>query len=849
MTTINVIVAASPHDVQADGIEASLRTHSDIALVGGGVLKMAEVPAALATIPPSQPCALILVGPQATVRQQEMRWLAERLRLVVLCVEIADDVVRLSLRDPGLNTVIDSLRDLVQRAARDPLDRVTRLTLPAAPEPAALATHAANQALGERPVLAAALDWLHALMCRAGFEPIGDNTTDRPPDTPDSDHVEPLTKRIALSNATDVAAADAALSDALTHADTKAEPLAALARRLELTALEFRFVVLALAPELDTLYQHFMAKLLRQDAWRVGTLGLYAALLGDPVKVRQQLAHSGNLMRWRLLENRTGPTLPAADEALRLDGYIVDWLAGDPLALEQDFRVRRVLRPTAWPGASLILHAPDVQPVARLLQRLQQPATPDRRDARWLLFNGDQTATWHATLERAAELLNYPLLRVQASRITGLDAVENIETARRLLRLARLTHRPLLLEATAVTATVENDDALRQFLADFDDMGCRAGIICTNLSWCIGLLSGNSIEIVPDSCLPQLARRSSLQAATQHLGLAIDEELLGSLEQQVPLQADGWDRALRLTQARGQADDTPAVRTQRFIAACRDVASETISDMAVRLEPHCTIDDVVLPEERKQQLWQIVDGVKFARRVLDEWRFGEQLNYGRGVCALFHGASGTGKSMSALGIARALNSQVLRIDLSRVVSKYVGETQKHLDAVFRDASQCGAVLLVDEADALLGKRGEIKDAHDRYAAQEVSYLLSRIESYDGVAVFTTNARQSIDSAFLRRLRFIIEFPRPDAEAREDIWRRCLRTGTHELNDAAFRQLARKIDMTGGHIRQITLQAAFLAAAANRKITLADIATASRAELAKLGLPPIALDAAMLSRVA
>jgi SpoVK/Ycf46/Vps4 family AAA+-type ATPase len=205
--------------------------------------------------------------------------------------------------------------------------------------------------------------------------------------------------------------------------------------------------------------------------------------------------------------------------------------------------------------------------------------------------------------------------------------------------------------------------------------------------------------------------------------------------------------------------------------------------------------------------------------------------------------------MSALGIARALNSQVLRIDLSRVVSKYIGETEKHLDAVFRDASQCGAVLLVDEADALLGRRGEIKDAHDRYAAQEVSFLLTRIESYDGVAVFTTNARQNIDPAFLRRLRFIIEFPRPDADAREDIWRRCLRAGTHEIDAAAFRQLARKIDMTGGHIRQITLQAAFLAAAANRKITLADIAAASRAELAKLGLPPIALDPALLSKVA
>jgi SpoVK/Ycf46/Vps4 family AAA+-type ATPase len=283
--------------------------------------------------------------------------------------------------------------------------------------------------------------------------------------------------------------------------------------------------------------------------------------------------------------------------------------------------------------------------------------------------------------------------------------------------------------------------------------------------------------------------------------------------------------------------------TPRFVAACRDVAAETISNLAMRLDPHCKLKDVVLPEERKEQLQQIVHGVRFARHVLEDWHFGEQLAYGRGVTALFHGPSGTGKTMSALAIAHELHSQVLRIDLSRVVSKYIGETEKHLDAVFRDATQCGAVLLIDEADALLGKRGEIKDAHDRYSVMEVSFLLQRIESYDGVAIFTTNARQNIDPAFLRRLRFIIDFPRPDVAAREDIWRRCLPPNSHVLSDADFRQLARKIDMTGGHIRQVTLQAAFLAAAANVKIGLEHIAQASRAELAKLGMPPVALDLA------
>src|SRR5205807_8036921 len=168
--------------------------------------------------------------------------------------------------------------------------------------------------------------------------------------------------------------------------------------------------------------------------------------------------------------------------------------------------------------------------------------------------------------------------------------------------------------------------------------------------------------------------------------------------------------------------------------------------------------------------------------------------------ALFHGSSGTGKTMAAMGIARELGIEILRLDFSKVVSKYIGDTEKNIDRVFTDAQRSGAAILIDEAEALLGKRSEIKDAHDRYANIEVAYLLQRMEAYEGLAILTTNLRQNLDPAFLRRLRFIVEFPRPDAEARERIWRQCLPEGSHALDDAAFRQLARKIDVTGGHVR-------------------------------------------------
>lgn len=841
MTKTSVIIAAGrPTDVQARGIEVAVSENDDMTLVGGRLIALDEIAGALDNIPHSQACALVLVGPHADLKAQETHWLAERPRLVVLRVEVFGVMVHIALRDPNMKIVLDYLRELVDRADRDPLDRVSQMQLHATPADEMEASRIHAPVLAERPLLAAAICWIKAVFARAGLN------------LPREDVVgveEAPSRRSESENLKALNDADAQLTEALRKADARTEPIAALAHRLDLTPLEFRFSLLALAPELDTLYQRCVAELHGELGRHVGTLGLYAALLGKSIEVRQKLALAGNLARWRLLESRAGQPLPAGDEPVRLDAFVVDWLLGNGDALEEDPRLRRVLRRTPWPGSSLIEQVPEIERAARQLQMLQQPVRRTPSSPHWLLYNGDQTETWHALLERAASLLDYPLLRVQAARFVGLEVAENCETARRLTRLGRLAHRPLLLDSARVDASAENDEALRLLLGEIGAAKCRAGVICTNVSRFVGLLGAGAIEIVPDSCVPQLARRRSLKAAALNMGLVLAEDLLQSLEQQVPLQADGWERALHLTRARRQPNETKAQLTQRFIAASRDVAAETISNLAVRLDPHCELKHVVLPVERKRQLKQIVDSVIFARRVLEEWKFGEQLAYGRGVTALFHGPSGTGKTMSALGVAKELNSQVLRIDLSRVVSKYIGETEKHIDAVFRDAAQCGAVLLIDEAEALLGKRGEIKDAHDRYAAIEVAYLLTRIESYDGVALFTTNARQNLDSAFLRRMRFIIEFPRPDTGAREEIWRHCLPRDSHELNDAAFRLLARKIDMTGGHIRQITLQAAFLAAASNTKIGLEHIAHASAAEFAKVGLPPVSLDLPAPSKAA
>jgi SpoVK/Ycf46/Vps4 family AAA+-type ATPase len=221
-------------------------------------------------------------------------------------------------------------------------------------------------------------------------------------------------------------------------------------------------------------------------------------------------------------------------------------------------------------------------------------------------------------------------------------------------------------------------------------------------------------------------------------------------------------------------------------------------------------------------------------RVYEDWGFGASQR-GLGITALFAGVSGTGKTMAAEVLATDLQLDLYRIDLSQVVSKYIGETEKNLSVVFDAADAGSVILLFDEADALFGKRSEVKDSHDRYANVEISYLLQRMEEYRGLAILTTNQRAALDNAFLRRLRFIIEFPFPDAAARAEIWRRAF-PATTPVEGLDSIKLAR-LNVAGGNIRNIAMNAAFLAADGGRSVHMSEVLQAARTELAKMDKAP------------
>ncbi len=264
---------------------------------------------------------------------------------------------------------------------------------------------------------------------------------------------------------------------------------------------------------------------------------------------------------------------------------------------------------------------------------------------------------------------------------------------------------------------------------------------------------------------------------------------------------------------------------------CRSQARPKLDDLAQRVESAPDWEDLVLPETQMKVLRNIVAHVKQRTKVYERWGFALKSTKGLGISAMFAGVSGTGKTMAAEVLARELHLDLYRIDLSAVISKYIGETEKNLRRVFDAAEMGGVVLLFDEADALFGKRTEVKDSHDRHANVEVSYLLQRMEAYQGLSVLTTNLKNSLDQAFLRRIRFIVQFQFPDPATRAEIWRKVFpkETPTADLN---FQKLA-QLNLAGGNIRNIALNAAFLAADAEEMVTMKHVLEATTSEYIKL----------------
>jgi AAA+ superfamily predicted ATPase len=287
---------------------------------------------------------------------------------------------------------------------------------------------------------------------------------------------------------------------------------------------------------------------------------------------------------------------------------------------------------------------------------------------------------------------------------------------------------------------------------------------------------------------------------------------------------------IRQMQIRGQAGNG----AEDLYRSCRDQSNRNLEEKARKITPLYGWPDIILPPDTLRQLEEITLHVKHRRQVFGQWGFEAKLSAGKGLSVLFYGPSGTGKTMAAEVIARELGIDLYKIDLSCVVSKYIGETEKNLSAIFREAETANGILFFDEADALFGKRSEVKDSHDRYANIEIGYLLQRMEEYNGVVILATNMRKNMDEAFIRRMQFIVEFPFPEEESRRRIWQGIFPGDTPLDTSIDYEFLTRRLKFSGGNIKNIALASAFYAADDGGAVTMKHLVQACKREFQKMG---------------
>jgi DNA replication protein DnaC len=329
---------------------------------------------------------------------------------------------------------------------------------------------------------------------------------------------------------------------------------------------------------------------------------------------------------------------------------------------------------------------------------------------------------------------------------------------------------------------------------------------------------------------PKAAVRSRVwRQALRQRGLSCSDELISPIAAIYPFNAG------RIHACAREAELHPQHLDQATLAQiCRGQTHHHLERLAQPLTSRHGWDDIVLPPDELRRLKEIASAVRNRDRVMQEWGFGRKVSAGPGVNAIFFGPSGTGKTMAASILAGELGIAIYRVDLSRVVSKYIGETERNLEALFDEARRSFALLFFDEAEALFGKRSEVKDAHDRYANIEVAYLLQRMEQFEGIAILATNLRTHMDTAFLRRLQFAVEFPLPTVADRLRIWRQVWPASATLGDDLDLEFIAAHLELAGGHIRNVALTAAYLASEEPSPISMKHLVAATRRELQKLG---------------
>jgi len=556
--------------------------------------------------------------------------------------------------------------------------------------------------------------------------------------------------------------------------------------------------------------------------------GLCATAQGDPTRLYptfslalaafpdahwSALTPEAPLRRWRLVEVVQAPASDLVTRPLRIDERVLHFLAGIQVL---DERLVGLVEPVSRPQELVPSHAALAERVAAVWTRGSEPLPVIQ------LCGADETSR-RAIAATGCSGIGVNLFCLPAD-VIPTNAAEMEALARLWEREAALTSSALYIDAEIVDRTDARTVTAVSRLLERLNGGVLLGS-CER--WRPLRRSMLTLDVHKPTAQEQ---RTLWQAALGDAHVHLNGHI-HSLVSQFNLGPSAIHAAVR--EALSASADGSVLMAELWNAG-RAQSRPRLDDLAQRIQPVATWDDLVLPEAERRILAEIAAHVAHRTTVYETWGFGAMSSRGLGISALFAGASGTGKTMAAEVLANHLRLDLYRIDLSAVVSKYIGETEKNLRRVFDAAEDGGAIVFFDEADALFGKRSEVKDSHDRYANIEINYLLQRMEHYSGLAVLATNMKGALDPAFMRRIRFMVNFPFPDTAQRAQIWRRIFppRMPTEELD---IGKLAR-LNITGGNIRNIVLNAAFLAAAEGTPVRMSHLLRTTRSEYTKINKP-------------
>jgi ATP-dependent 26S proteasome regulatory subunit len=607
----------------------------------------------------------------------------------------------------------------------------------------------------------------------------------------------------------------AAAADAVAKAEANAgvpPALILLAQTLGLSHFERNLLLMCAAAEFDTGFSALFASAQGDPTRIYPTFALALSIFDDAAW--DALSPERPLRYWKLIEINQPGAQALTISALRADERIVNYLKGLNYL---DDRLAPYLTSIAPPEFS------EAMPASQ--RKLQNSVASQWRD-----------------LRADAQVPIVQLLGADSAGKQSIAASAASDVQRRLYRLSpdSLPTQPADLEVLARIWQRESmllPIALYVDAQEIDGSEAHAATARRFLARCSGF-----IALAVREAWPRLPRESHIvdvvRPTTEEQRQAW-KKLVGADADSPALLASQFDLNIvdihQIAEAvKSERETTGAPLAARLWDSCSARVRPMLNALAHRIEPKASFDDIVLPAEQTDQLRQIAAQVRQRGKVYGEWGFGQRVNRGLGISALFSGESGTGKTMAAEVIAKALRLNLYRIDLSAVVSKYIGETEKNLRRLFDAAEDGGAILFFDEADALFGKRSDVKDSHDRHANIEINYLLQRMEAYRGLAILATNLRSSLDVAFTRRLRFIVNFPFPGIAERRRMWQLAFPAQT-PLRGLDYHRLAR-LTLTGGSIHNAALNAAFLSADAGSAVTMSFALAAAKAEFVKLDRP-------------